>query len=138
MFSYLLYSRDVVVYIRVCFIWMNGVKVVTDIFLHLRCAIPGYANDTFDVQSDSHQGFINQSIPLTAEGEYEKCLIYAEATNGSDHVTTQRCSSWVYDRTLFTSTLGMKVNVTKTLLYRQMQFIYTLMVFVFFCSSIFI
>ena len=75
-----------------------------------RCALPGYANDTFKIQSESHRSLINQSIPLDGDGGYEKCLIYSGTTNGSGHTTAQRCNSWVYDRSLFSSTLGMKVQ----------------------------
>ena len=75
-----------------------------------RCALPGYANDTFKIQSESHRSLINQSIPLDGDGGYEKCLIYVGTTNGSGHTTSQRCNSWVYDRSLFSSTLGMKVQ----------------------------
>ena len=73
-----------------------------------RCALPGYANDTYEVQGEFHQRLINNTIPLDSEGEYEKCHLYAYV-GGNLTDKTEGCSSWVYDKSLFTETLGTKV-----------------------------
>ncbi|CAI9729375.1 Hypothetical predicted protein [Octopus vulgaris] len=84
---------------------MDGLQVGSMVFivpdLDYRCAIPGYDNDTYKIQSESHEELINEYIPKSEdEGEvvYEKCLIYSNTTENGNR-TTKKCSSWVYDKT---------------------------------------
>ncbi|CAI9729394.1 Hypothetical predicted protein [Octopus vulgaris] len=69
--------------------------------LKFACAIPGYDNDTYKILSEIHEELINEYIPKSEdEGEvvYDKCLIYSNTTENGNR-TTQKCSSWVYDKT---------------------------------------
>ncbi|CAI9729371.1 Hypothetical predicted protein [Octopus vulgaris] len=78
----------------------NKTKPFSNVYL-AKCAIPGYDNDTYKIQSESHEELINEYIPKSEdEGEvvYEKCLIYSNTTENGNR-TTQMCSSWVYDKT---------------------------------------
>ena len=91
-------------------IFDKGISWISNLFLlfNFRCAIPGYVNDTYEVQGEFHHRLINESIPFTTEGEYEKCQLYV---NGGSNLTvkTESCTSWVYDKSSFTDTLGAKV-----------------------------
>ena len=101
---------------------------------HFRCAIPGLVNDTYAVQNDFHQGLINLTIPPAQPNDddevYDKCHIYT--TDGYDSYdgviginatsiinrTTITCDRWVYDESVFTSTLAAEVTY-KCILYIQ-------------------
>ena len=56
---------------------------------------------------------INSRIPLSNDGTYDSCHLYYSNHNntGEDvsNATLISCSSWVYDTSTFTSTLGAKV-----------------------------
>ena len=88
-------------------------------FYHFRCAIPGFQNDSFEVQSDAHQQLINSSIPPSSDGtsRYDKCHIYASSVSGNSAYNTtvannmkiMPCNAWVYDTSVFRSTLAVKV-----------------------------
>ncbi|XP_064619627.1 organic cation transporter protein-like [Lineus longissimus] len=69
-----------------------------------RCAIPGLENDTYTVQDDHHQSLINATIPRG-----ETCKIYSN-TSGVNR-TTQGCSAWVYDTSVFLSTAVTDFNL---------------------------
>ena len=60
------------------------------------------------MQGEFHQRLINETIPFNSEGEYEKCYLYV---NVGHNLTskTESCTSWVYDKSLFTETFGAKV-----------------------------
>ncbi|XP_060580502.1 organic cation transporter protein-like isoform X2 [Ruditapes philippinarum] len=86
-----------------------------------RCAIPGYDNDTYKVQGDEHQSLIDLFIPPSTDADtvYDKCEMFhyknesaAEAwmneTNGRTKIP---CNSWVYDKTVFTSTFVSQVDL---------------------------
>lgn len=94
----------------------GGFIFLTSVFLLYvpdhRCALPGYDNDTYDIQSEFHQSTINETIPLSGDGagHYDKCHIYS-TTNGYSNSSTEKCSSWVYDTSSFSSTLGAKLNL---------------------------
>ncbi|XP_055954395.1 organic cation transporter protein-like [Patella vulgata] len=70
-------------------------------FIFYRCAIPGYKNDTYHQQNDYHGYLINQSIPQSSS-----CLIRNTTVDKYGNVTSleYKCSSWVYDTSIFTST----------------------------------
>ncbi|CAI9729377.1 organic cation transporter protein-like [Octopus vulgaris] len=96
---------------------MDGLQIGSMVFiapdLDYRCAIPGYDNDTYKIQSEIHEELINEYIPKSEdEGEvvYEKCLIYSNTTeNGNE--TTQKCSSWVYDKTNTHTSITTELNL---------------------------
>ena len=80
-----------------------------------RCKIPGYTNDTYDIQGLHHAWLVNQTIPMTADGDYTKCTVYDVILydDGLSAATrTQRdCDEWVYDKSVFTETLTSQVRV---------------------------
>ncbi|XP_013404972.2 organic cation transporter protein [Lingula anatina] len=67
-----------------------------------RCAIPGLANDTFEIQGAWHQYLINQTIPVDENGEYEGCLWRSGNDSGNGSVLS--CNEWVYDTSVFPRT----------------------------------
>ncbi|XP_046328503.2 organic cation transporter protein-like [Haliotis rufescens] len=76
-----------------------GIRMVLSVFIQKtpahRCAIPGYDNDTYEIQSDYHARLINLTIPLDDSDDdqvYDKCHIYLV----SDNMTTVACDKWVY------------------------------------------
>ncbi|CAI9729389.1 Hypothetical predicted protein [Octopus vulgaris] len=108
---------------------MDGLQVGSMVFiapdLDYRCAIPGYDNDTYKIQSEIHEELINEYIPKSEdEGEvvYEKCLIYFNSTENGNR-TTQKCSSWVYDKTNTHTSITSQLNLVcdKAILARNRQ-----------------
>ncbi|CAI9729336.1 cation transportertransporter-like-like [Octopus vulgaris] len=96
---------------------MDGLQIGSMIFivpdLDYRCAVPGYDNDTYKIQSEIHEELINEYIPKSEdEGEvvYDKCLIYSNATENGNG-TTQKCSSWVYDKTNTHTSITTQLNL---------------------------
>ncbi|XP_067674285.1 organic cation transporter protein-like isoform X1 [Haliotis asinina] len=76
-----------------------GIRMVLSVFIQKtpahRCAIPGYENDTYEIQSDYHARLINLTIPLSDKDDdqvYDKCHIYQV----SDNMTKVACDKWVY------------------------------------------
>ncbi|KAK3098244.1 hypothetical protein FSP39_017573 [Pinctada imbricata] len=67
------------------------------VHLH-RCKIPWLPNDTYEIQDEYHASVVNNSIPISSDGQYEECTIIV---NGSE----QRCVAWVYDQSVFTETV---------------------------------
>ncbi len=84
--------------------------------LSYRCAIPGYDNDTFNVQSESHARLINATIPyVTRDGkiQLDRCHIYHDVANGTSegaNHTVVGCQKWVYDKSVFESTVSTEVT----------------------------
>ena len=70
---------------------------------YFRCKVPGLANDTYAFQNNYHRDLVNSSIPKKSDGSYEECLV---VLNGS----LERCTEWVYDRSVFTSTVNSQVR----------------------------
>ncbi|XP_036361982.1 organic cation transporter protein-like isoform X1 [Octopus sinensis] len=96
---------------------MDGLQIGSIVFivpdLDYRCAIPGYDNDTYKIQSEIHEERINEYIPKSEdEGEvvYDKCLIYSNTTENGNR-TTQKCSSWVYDKTNTHTSITTQLNL---------------------------
>ncbi|CAI9729391.1 Hypothetical predicted protein [Octopus vulgaris] len=96
---------------------MDGLQIGSMIFivpdLDYRCAIPGYDNDTYKIQSEIHEELINEYIPKSEdEGEvvYDKCLIYSNTTENGNR-KTQKCSSWVYDKTNTHTSITTQLNL---------------------------
>ena len=87
-----------------------------------RCAIPGLDNDTYAIQSDYHQLLVNLTIPAAAPNDdddiYDKCNIFDIDLSKINDVSiianrsiTKACDRWVYDDSVFTSTLAAEVYV---------------------------
>ncbi|XP_067674871.1 organic cation transporter protein-like [Haliotis asinina] len=72
---------------------------------NFRCAVPELANDTYHIQGQGHGMTVNVSIPWEADDDgvamLSQCSMYTNLTAGNE---TQECTSWVYDKTTFTST----------------------------------
>ena len=87
--------------------------------LACRCALPGYDNDTYEVQSEAHQLLINRTIPSLSDGTYDKCHLRVFSISGDvfSNSTNVPCNAWVYDTSTFTSTLGAKVIVYGAVFY---------------------
>ncbi|XP_060081314.1 organic cation transporter protein-like [Ylistrum balloti] len=79
-----------------------------------RCKIPGYDNDTYEVQNERHQEYIKRYIPTSTDDTqpYDRCHIYAhddwDNISHPENVTKIRCSSWVYDQNVFKETFTSK------------------------------
>ena len=76
--------------------------------LPFRCTLPGYPNDTFEIQNEYHESLVNSTIPnnkMDGEDTYDTCLLYQNGTN-----VTTKCDSWVYDTSVFGSTFVTKVR----------------------------
>ena len=92
---------------------------------YFRCAIPGLVNDTYAVQNDFHQSLINLTIPPAEPNDddevYDKCHTYTTdgfgpyggvtGINATSVInrTTITCDRWVYDVSVFKSTLAAEV-----------------------------
>ncbi|XP_067676067.1 organic cation transporter protein-like [Haliotis asinina] len=83
-----------------------------------RCAIPGFANDSYEIQNSVHEQLVNQSIPLVSGyyggGKYSRCQLYQQ-TNvsnmwSSSRNVTEPCKDWVYDQSQFVSTISETMN----------------------------
>ncbi|XP_013421052.1 solute carrier family 22 member 7 [Lingula anatina] len=74
-----------------------------------RCAIPGLANDTFEIQDAWHQYLINQTIPVDENGEYEGCLW--RSGNDSRNSSVLSCNEWVYDTSVFPRTFPTEFDL---------------------------
>ena len=92
-------------------------------YLH-RCRIAEYPEDSYGIQNAEHQRFIDMSIPRDSDGGYEKCSFYSytnrtylmynssalkENFTMGDNATLQRCSEWVYEKSVFQETYTSKV-----------------------------
>ena len=84
-----------------------------------RCKIPGLLNDTYAVQNDYHQEFIDAFIPNSETNgitAYSQCEIYVHhnMSHQDDDIGSARerksCDSWVYDWSTFTSTAAAEVS----------------------------
>ncbi|XP_046556221.1 organic cation transporter protein-like [Haliotis rubra] len=79
-----------------------------------RCAIPGLANDTYEIQNDFHEQLINRSIPMTSayygDEKYSRCQLYLQTNTSniwpSTSNITEPCNAWVYDQSQFISTIS--------------------------------
>ncbi|XP_076081366.1 organic cation transporter protein-like [Mytilus galloprovincialis] len=86
-----------------------------------RCKLPGYDNDTYAIQSDTHQLLLDEYIPLSSDSEhlYDQCHVYqidqynTVFDNHSHPVNSSilKCSEWVYSSELFDYTFVMKENL---------------------------
>ncbi|CAG5126318.1 unnamed protein product, partial [Candidula unifasciata] len=95
-----------------------------------RCQIPGYENDTYEIESNYHALLIELTIPMLdqeSEPTYSECHVYSDLNSsrilhpndGDSWLNTtltperelQPCSSWVYDQTEFVDTAVSEFNI---------------------------
>lgn len=87
-----------------------------------RCKLTDWANDTFAVQGDRHQFYINQSIPTELDGQtviYSQCHAYTNQVGGANDIirnqpingSEEECNDWVYDKSVFRSTFTAQTNL---------------------------
>lgn len=114
------------IYLLICIPVLSvGIQVVAAVFIlaipEHRCRIPAWSNDTYDVQNEKHERFINMSIPYVKNNhkwELSKCLIYqtdqfTEYDNYSRPLNASmvKCHSWVYDSSVFESTAVTQMDL---------------------------
>ncbi|XP_067674641.1 organic cation transporter protein-like [Haliotis asinina] len=79
-----------------------------------RCAIPGLSNDTYAIQGDNHRRLVNLTIPVK-DGAFSKCNVYTDDVTDldqrADNSSQSQCSKWVYDKSMFTSTITEDLNL---------------------------
>lgn len=76
-----------------------------------RCALPGWENDTYAIQNDLHLAAINRTIPRAPDSEkftYDQCHYRTVTEN---HSSLERCDRWVYDKSVFQSSLAADLNM---------------------------
>ncbi|XP_046374361.2 organic cation transporter protein-like [Haliotis rufescens] len=79
-----------------------------------RCALPGVSNDTYAVQGLDHEILLNATIPWKTEkgaSVRDSCLIYKDDVPAGQNRTTQECSAWVYDNSVFKNTVVTEFNM---------------------------
>ncbi|XP_060072913.1 organic cation transporter protein-like [Ylistrum balloti] len=79
-----------------------------------RCAIPGYPNDTYAIQSSYHEALVNRHVPTSTDEtlKYVQCNLYDRSYDGDDNSTDLKaCSSWVYDKSVFINTFTSEHDI---------------------------
>ncbi|XP_071112698.1 organic cation transporter protein-like [Haliotis cracherodii] len=97
----------------------HGVRMMINVYLlnvpDHRCAIPGYNNDTYAVQSKYHAELINKTIPFVKRDgklQYDPCHLYfSSGQSASSNRTIVGCNKWVYDKSVFQSTAATELNM---------------------------
>ena len=79
-----------------------------------RCVIPGYPNDTYyHAVNSAHQALLNTSLAwdpdLGESGAWAQCDV-TEVDEVTGDRTPGQCSQWVYDTSVFSSTVVSKVG----------------------------
>ncbi|KAJ8316720.1 hypothetical protein KUTeg_005730 [Tegillarca granosa] len=104
-------------------------KHFKDRFSEKGCVIPGYDNDTYTTQSVYHENLINNYIPPHVEKkkDYDECHLFS--FNSSDvtfdnmsrpiNASLIKCTSWVYDDSIFKSTFTAEQNIVCEQSYKQ-------------------
>ncbi|CAE1310971.1 SLC22A4_5 [Acanthosepion pharaonis] len=81
--------------------------------LNLLCAIPGLTNDTYEVQSEAHAELIKEYIPediVDGKPVYSRCHLYLNKSVLGNQ-TLGNCTSWVYDKSVFETTITSDFNL---------------------------
>ncbi|XP_021380019.1 organic cation transporter protein-like isoform X2 [Mizuhopecten yessoensis] len=108
-----------ILYLLLCLVSVSAaLHMVISVFLmgtptH-RCAIPGYPNDTYDIQSPSHEVLVSRLVPLSTDEtlKYVQCELFARSYDGDDNSTKKvACSSWVYDTSVFINTFTSEHDI---------------------------
>ncbi|KAL4223227.1 hypothetical protein ACF0H5_016699 [Mactra antiquata] len=93
-----------------------GLLILTSYFVLVipnhRCAIPGLENDTYAIQNEYHDAIVNMTIPASKDDEdfpYDQCHYYNIDELGNK--TLQECSAWVYDKSVFQTSLAADLNM---------------------------
>ncbi|XP_064613633.1 organic cation transporter protein-like [Liolophura sinensis] len=104
----------------------TGFQMVISVFIagvpFHRGLIPGWENDTYAIQSERHQLYINASIPIVVEStgsSYSQCDRYVREggeplveSNGSVlDLNTRECEQWVYDQSIFQTTIVTQMDL---------------------------
>ncbi|RMZ92891.1 organic cation transporter -like, partial [Brachionus plicatilis] len=80
---------------------------------NFRCKIPGYENDTYEIQNDYHQSLVDNYIPLLSDqsfkGIYDKCNI--KSFPNKNNFSLDQCNEWVYSKQYFQTTLITEWNL---------------------------
>ncbi|KAK7107421.1 organic cation transporter protein-like [Littorina saxatilis] len=104
-----------------------GIQIMISVFNmgvpNHRCALPGYAEDTWSLHSPEHAQRVNTSIPLDPDmeekGGYSRCNVFYQDNVTMETDTTQ-CSRFVYDPTTYSSSAVTKWDlVCSRKLYRS-------------------
>ncbi|KAJ8314448.1 hypothetical protein KUTeg_006598 [Tegillarca granosa] len=123
-----------VIYFLLCIPSISaGIFMTISVFLlgspKHRCVIPGYDNDTYTTQSVYHENLINNYIPPHVEKkkDYDECHLFS--FNSSDvtfdnmsrpiNASLIKCTSWVYDDSIFKSTFTAEQNIVCEQSYKQ-------------------
>ncbi len=85
------------------------------IFLNLvqtsRCAIPGLANDTYEIANEQHSDLVKKYIPLATSSikeDYDNC--HLKLMNSTSSFNLTKCSKWVYSKKYFEKTIITEVK----------------------------
>lgn len=87
------------------------VFVLTNSFflVFLRCKLPLYPNDTYEIIDSNQQQQVNKYIPLSGgsvRGKYDSCYLKSyEDQATSDNFTLVKCTEWVFSKEYFESTI---------------------------------
>ena len=77
-----------------------------------RCKLPGYDNDTFQIQSEHHRQLVDHFIPPSGENTlrnvYDSCNL--KLYNGSNESSLIACNEWVYSKEFFDETVMSRVR----------------------------
>ncbi|CAE1310966.1 SLC22A4_5 [Acanthosepion pharaonis] len=78
-----------------------------------RCAIAELANDTYEIQSEAHAELIKEYIPediVDGKPVYSSCHLYVNKSVLGNQ-TLSNCTSWVYDKSIFQTTITSDLNL---------------------------
>jgi len=108
------------VFFLLCIASMScGIQIMISVFTlgipQHRCVIPGYPNDTsYHAVNSAHQALLNTSLAwdpdLGESGAWAQCDV-TEVDEVTGDRTPGQCSQWVYDTSVFSSTVVSKFDL---------------------------